>query len=832
MAVEAMRLAARIDGVKRMRAETARPVSRALLPQWLARMLAFAALGAIGALEWQRLIGGFASARALLWVAVGAAAGGGALLAGRVRGGWLRIAALVAVTLAGLFVAFAMSHAGMDELKPRHWDELLSGLGGGIQALGTVRIPYVSADPWPRIALEFLGCALLVLAALLTFWPRAGAEPLAARSPLRSPDRGYPFVALAVLFVLVVSPIASLGGTRPVILGLALAALTVCFLWLERLPLRPGLGVAALLAIALVGALPLAAAADRGEPWVDYRAFAESLGPDDPVQFSWTQSYGPITWPRDGNEVLRVSSPQPLYWKARNLDIFDNTAWTARPARTTPLSGTPWEPDVPENWTDRPGWTQDISVSIRRMRTTDVIGAGTIMGVKDSSSPVRAGASAGTWDSITPLHRGDSYTVKTYSARPDPALLESATSDDRGTPLGELVITIPFKPGKHAPLDIYDREAAQRVTEVNAHFKSYSGNGSSYGEYPQLGRSETNIDHVMGRSMYSRTWQLSKQLKRGTKTPYEYLERVNAYLRQPEFRYSERPAQPPAGIAPLEYFLLDSHEGYCQHYAGAMALLLRMGGVPARVATGFTPGGYSAHRKAWIVRDTDAHAWVEAWFDRYGWITVDPTPDASPARSQIAAISLPATAAPLAPDRAGATDSTDTSAGDKVRVRPDLLLGTAGSSNGSSAGDGGPAWWVFFLALLGVGLAALVIALIIRRPRGATPMDRAIAELEDAMRRVGRPVSAGTTLSQLERRLGSHSPEVAAYLRALAAGRYAPGAGPPPRSGRRALRRALAQGLGFGRRTRALWALPPRLERGARRPRPPATFELDTSVRR
>ena len=116
---------------------------------------------------------------------------------------------------------------------------------------------------------------------------------------------------------------------------------------------------------------------------------------------------------------------------------------------------------------------------------------------------------------------------------------------------------------------------------------------------------------------------------------------INNYLQQ-GFGYSERPAPPPAGRAPLDAFLIDTKEGYCQHFAGAMALLLRMGGVPARVATGFSPGGFSQRRDAWIVRDTDAHAWVEAWFDELGWVTFDPTPDSTPARSQIASIEAPA----------------------------------------------------------------------------------------------------------------------------------------------------------------------------------------------
>ena len=84
-----------------------------------------------------------------------------------------------------------------------------------------------------------------------------------------------------------------------------------------------------------------------------------------------------------------------------------------------------------------------------------------------------------------------------------------------------------------------------------------------------------------------------------------------------------------------------------------------------------------------------------------------------------------------------------------------------------------------------------------------------MAELEEALRRAGRPVQPGTTLRQLEHRLGA-SEEATAYLRALSASRY--GAEPrlPTIEERRAMRRALAQGLGFWGRVRALWALPPR----------------------
>ena len=74
----------------------------------------------------------------------------------------------------------------------------------------------------------------------------------------------------------------------------------------------------------------------------------------------------------------------------------------------------------------------------------------------------------------------------------------------------------------------------------------------------------------------------------------------------------------------------------------------------------------------------------------------------------------------------------------------------------------------------------------------AAALDRAVAELEAALRRIGRPATEGLTLQQLERRLG-RSPEAAAYLRALRAGRYAPTAAAPTPRGRRALRRELGQ---------------------------------------
>jgi protein-glutamine gamma-glutamyltransferase len=269
--------------------------ARPLLPAPAARLAGFAALALLGALEWRRLIEAPTAGQALLWVAVATLTGLAIVACERVTPRRQSLA-VAGVAVAGVAAALVASGIPLDFFWPRHWPALGEGLAGGAEALSGVRLPYAGADPWPVLVVRLGGSLLCVLAALLAFCPRERG-------------RGFPFLALAVLLVLVATPVVSIGGTRPLLLGLALAALTFAFLWLERLPLRPGLGVAALAGIALAGALPLAGVADRGDPWFDYRAFAESLGPQDPIRFDFDHgAYGPITWPRNGSEVLRVSS--------------------------------------------------------------------------------------------------------------------------------------------------------------------------------------------------------------------------------------------------------------------------------------------------------------------------------------------------------------------------------------------------------------------------------------------------------------------------------------------------------------------------------------------
>ncbi|MEA2294766.1 MAG: protein-glutamine gamma-glutamyltransferase, partial [Solirubrobacteraceae bacterium] len=390
--------------------------------------------------------------------------------------------------------------------------------------------------------------------------------------------------------------------------------------------------------------------------------------------------------------------------------------------------------------------------------------------------------------------------------RPSPVQLAAATVGRDPRRHGDLQIHVRFRPdalsrGPHTP--VLPGRVSRPIEEADIAFAPFETNGEPVAHYKILDLYRSG-SAALERSFYDRTWTLAQTLRGQATSPYDYVLRVNNYLRDSRFRYSEVP--PPSGReAPLESFLFDTRLGYCQQFSGAMALLLRMGGIPARIATGFTPGGYRRSTGEWIVRDTDAHSWVEAWFDGLGWVTFDPTPPATPARSQIAAIDPPK------PDQPPAA-KPDTSGTRPPARRPEGPTRDTPLQVAPPAGRGVP--WapttLGLLALLGVG-AALVAG---RRSRAALaglgPGERALFELERALRRSGRGAPPGTTLRQLERRLGV-SAEGSASLRALRSARYGPAAAAPTAAQRAAFRRELASGLGWRGQLRALWALPPRL---------------------
>ncbi len=78
--------------------------------------------------------------------------------------------------------------------------------------------------------------------------------------------------------------------------------------------------------------------------------------------------------------------------------------------------------------------------------------------------------------------------------------------------------------------------------------------------------------------------------------------------------YNDAIEAPPADRDPVEYFLYDIRQGYCDYYATAMAVMLRSLGIPARVVSGYAEGEYNDEAGFYLITERDAHTWVEVFF--------------------------------------------------------------------------------------------------------------------------------------------------------------------------------------------------------------------------
>lgn len=136
-------------------------------------------------------------------------------------------------------------------------------------------------------------------------------------------------------------------------------------------------------------------------------------------------------------------------------------------------------------------------------------------------------------------------------------------------------------------------------------------------------------DEIMSRYLqlpaYSeRTEKLARDLAKDRDNPYDIAVAIQNYLRL-NLAYNENISTPPEGRDLVDYFLFESKQGYCTYYSSAMAEMLRILGIPSRVVTGFYPAAYDINAGGYLYRDRNAHAWVEAFFPGYGWISFEPT---------------------------------------------------------------------------------------------------------------------------------------------------------------------------------------------------------------
>jgi len=123
--------------------------------------------------------------------------------------------------------------------------------------------------------------------------------------------------------------------------------------------------------------------------------------------------------------------------------------------------------------------------------------------------------------------------------------------------------------------------------------------------------------------------EMARTVTAGYETVYDKTKALEGFLRT-NYQYNEEISAPPPDRDPVEYFLYEIRQGYCDYYATSMAVMLRSLGIPARTVSGYAEGVFDEEIEQYLVTERDAHTWVEVYFPDFGWIEFEPTAGESP----------------------------------------------------------------------------------------------------------------------------------------------------------------------------------------------------------
>jgi hypothetical protein len=143
---------------------------------------------------------------------------------------------------------------------------------------------------------------------------------------------------------------------------------------------------------------------------------------------------------------------------------------------------------------------------------------------------------------------------------------------------------------------------------------------------PKIREKDLKIDFIPT----DRVQELVKKITAVSKSPTQIIQNTLGYFLSGNFKLTLQPKSLTRGARGLNDFLFHSREGFCEHYAAALASLLRVAGVPARVVVGYKGGVHNPVGDYWRIAYSNAHAWAEAW-DGSSWVRLDPTAFLPPA---------------------------------------------------------------------------------------------------------------------------------------------------------------------------------------------------------
>ena len=729
----------------------------------MARTLAVAVFpAALVALGWLRLEEPRAADTDWLWIVLLA------LVPALAPKLWLRLALVAPATLVAAWVA--LDTPSTDD-RAGFFGPVLHRFGDGVLDFYDVTVPFAAPDQ-PHMH----GVVLLAIFGFCA----ALAQAVAARRPLPAllaviagagwPATLYPsggVVYGAVVLAAALWVLAGLRTTRPV----------------------PALVAGAVLVLVAAGASTTSAVAKDGmldwERWDPNGALRVPVS----VDYVWDANYGGIEFAENPTTVLRITGPKRgFYWRATTLDEFDADRWlesTVVVSAGVQEGLLPPDPLLPEAARNPSTWVRQ-DVEVVALKDSHVVGA---------AQPVRLDAPqlgeavrlASGLVRVSQLQRGQQYAIWSYAPRPGPAelaRLEAEYPDEltRFLDVGRTRVDPFGTPGRDEAVD--SLFADERYLAL----------------WP-----------------YREVWEQAKRLRADARTPYGAVVAIETWLRSTGgFRYDEQPGDGGAGLPPLAYFVAEGKRGYCQHFAGAMALMLRLLGVPARVAAGFTSG--KREDGGWTVTDHNAHAWVEAWFPGYGWLPFDPTPGRGTLTASYSASSSGFNAGDAADGFRRGAGATAGGGVQQLQLLERERLLAQREAQAQRQDDGRSSLWVILLLAAAAVAGIALVKLVRRRLRYLTRDPRQLAaaarrELADFLADQGIAVRASATPEELRElvrvELGR---DARPFADALATARFGPpeasaAAAARARHELRALLRLLRGSLGRTARLRGLLAL-------------------------
>ena len=237
------------------------------------------------------------------------------------------------------------------------------------------------------------------------------------------------------------------------------------------------------------------------------------------------------------------------------------------------------------------------------------------------------------------LHRFDGYTWRRQpsGAGPAPRLQYQGESYSYQVTLepNQHHVLIALEMPQATPQDLPDSYVTSdyQLIEPAPSDRALSYRLQSYPHYRSvdaLSAAARQLDLQLPPDRNPRSVALAHSLRASAGSDAGFVAAVLDYLRHGGFSYSLEP--PLLDLDSVDDLLFRTREGFCGHYASAFTMLMRAGGVPARVVTGYLGGRWNRYGGYLFITQSDAHAWGEVWLEDRGWVRVDPTAVVAPGR--------------------------------------------------------------------------------------------------------------------------------------------------------------------------------------------------------